>query len=463
MRKVELNMNEKNKYKIIKKLVETNGNKRRASVKLGCSVRHINRMIEGYQENGKEYFLHGNRGRMPKHALTKEFKDEIVDLYLSKYWDCTFTLFSELLDSRENISLSIDEVRVLLTNEHILSPRTHKSTRRRIKKELLIMQKTAKSKSEYSKIQSNIVSVQDAHPRQPRCQYFGEELQMDACKHLWFGNSYSHLHLALDDSSGNIVGAYFDKEETLMGYYNVTKQILMKYGIPYKFKTDRRTIFEYKRKGSSKLEEDTFTQFAYACSQLGISLETSSVPEFKPRVERVFQTLQKRLNVELRLANITSIEEANLFLVQYIKKFNKQFGLCINHNKSVFENQPEEQTINLTLAVLSDRVIDRGHSIQYNRKYYRLVNRINTPIYFHHGTKCIVIKSFDDNLFATVNDTVFALDEIPEVQAVSENFDEAQEVKFKKIYIPNMKHPWKREYFEKFIEKQHHQLEKEVA
>lgn len=35
MRKVELRMNEKLKYKVIKKLVETNGNKERAAVTLG--------------------------------------------------------------------------------------------------------------------------------------------------------------------------------------------------------------------------------------------------------------------------------------------------------------------------------------------------------------------------------------------------------------------------------------------
>ncbi len=34
--KVELRMNEQNKYEIIKKLVDTNGNKKRATTKLGC-------------------------------------------------------------------------------------------------------------------------------------------------------------------------------------------------------------------------------------------------------------------------------------------------------------------------------------------------------------------------------------------------------------------------------------------
>lgn len=460
MKKVELRMKEEMKYLTIKKLVETNGNKKRAAIKLDCSIRSIDRMIAGYKEKGKEYFVHGNRGRTPAHALSEEQKTQIEQLYLSKYYDCNYTVFSEFLADRENIFISVDEVRVLLRDRYILSPRSHKSTRKRLRKQLLEEQKRAKTKSEKENIQANIVAVEDAHPRQPRCQCFGEEIQMDACIHIWFGDTKTALHAAIDDATGNLVGLYFDNQETLNGYYNITKQILMQYGIPYKFKTDKRTVFEYKRKGSSLLEEDTFTQFAYACSQLGIQLETSSVPEFKPRIERAFQTLQQRLPQELRLAGITTIEEANLFLVEYIKKFNKQFALCINHNKSVFEKQLDEKKINLILAVLTKRVIDKGHSIKFNNKYYRLVNRMNTPIYFNHGTTCVVIKSFDNQLYATVNDTVFALEEIPEVQAISENFDEIVETKAKKVYIPPMTHPWKQQLFDKFVENQEHRLEK---
>lgn len=39
--------------------------------------------------------------------------------------------------------------------------------------------------------------------------------------------------------------------------------------------TDRRTVFEYKQKKSPSVEEDTFTQFSYACNQLGIEIRTS--------------------------------------------------------------------------------------------------------------------------------------------------------------------------------------------
>ena len=56
------------------------------------------------------------------------------------------------------------------------------------------------------------------------------------------------LLAAIDDSTGHVVAAYFDNQETLNGYYNIYYQILTKCGIPYLFKTDKRTVFEYKKK-----------------------------------------------------------------------------------------------------------------------------------------------------------------------------------------------------------------------
>ena len=173
MRKVELRMNEEYKYKIIKKLVETNGNKQRAAVTLKRSIRQIDRMIAGYKEFGKEFFVHGNRGRKPKNALTDEFKTEIELLYLNKYFDCTYTKFKEFLETRENINLSIDEVRVILRNRYIFSPRTHKSTKRKFRKKLENEIKNAKKK-EQDKLKSKLVLAEDSHPRQPRCINFGD-------------------------------------------------------------------------------------------------------------------------------------------------------------------------------------------------------------------------------------------------------------------------------------------------
>lgn len=229
MRKVVLTLKESEKYLTIKKLVETNGNKKRAANKLKLTVRQINRLIAGYKEFGKEFFVHGNRGRKPFHALSDEDKSQIEDLYNTKYFDCTYTQFAEFLADRENIFVSIDEVRCILKERYILSPRSHKITRKNIKKLLIQQKNQASSKKEIAKIQANIVAVEDAHPRQPRCIYFGEEIQIDASDHVWFGNQKSQLHAAIDDSTGQVLAAYFDKQETLNGYYNIFYQILNKY------------------------------------------------------------------------------------------------------------------------------------------------------------------------------------------------------------------------------------------
>ena len=53
MRKVILRMKEQEKYKIIKELVDHNGNKVRAKEKLGLSIRQIDRLIKIYKEKGK--------------------------------------------------------------------------------------------------------------------------------------------------------------------------------------------------------------------------------------------------------------------------------------------------------------------------------------------------------------------------------------------------------------------------
>ena len=78
----------------------------------------------------KKYEIKNN-----KLEITEEEKTEIEQIYLSKYFDCTYTAFSEYLAKDENIFLSVDEVRTILRDRYIFSPRTHKSTRKRIRKQ----------------------------------------------------------------------------------------------------------------------------------------------------------------------------------------------------------------------------------------------------------------------------------------------------------------------------------------
>ena len=456
MRKVNLRMNEQKKYDVIKKLVDTNGNKKRAAVELGLSERQINRLIIGYLDKGKEFFMHGNRNRIPINKVSFEIRQDIVDLYTTKYSDCNFTFFRELLSQRENINVSLPTIISIMYDENIVSPKTHKKTKRKIKEKLKIEESKAKTKTEILDVKSKQLSLEFAHPTQPRSKYFGEELQMDACLHRWFDGIKTTLHAVIDDATSQVIGAYFDKEETLNGYYQITKQFLLKYGIPVKIKADNRTVFNYKRKNNPSDEDDTLTQYGYACKQLGIAIETSSIPEFKARIERVFQTFQNRLPKLFELNGIHSIEDANKFISEYLTDFNKQFALPINNTKSVFENQLDEEKINLTLSVLCNRIINSGHTIQYNNKSYKTIDKSGKTIYYGKGTKCIVIKTFDNKLYASVENELFELEEVLMREEVSENFDEPKPIKLVKRNIPNMLHPWKAESFNKYIEKQKH-------
>lgn len=452
-------MDEQKKYEVIKGLADhPNQNKERAALTLGCTVRHINRMLAGYHLSGKEYFMHGNKGRKPIRTISDDIKLSVIDLYRKKYYDANFTHYTELLEKHEDISISASSVSKILESEYILSPKVTRTKQKRIKKHLKELKKAAKTQKEADAIQTNLVAVEDAHSRRPRAAYLGELLQMDATPYEWIPGSVWHLHLAIDDASGRIVGGWFDTQETLNAYYHVFYQILIDYGIPYKFFTDRRTVFTFKKKNSPSLDEDTYTQFAYACHQLGVELESSSVPQAKGRVERLNQTLQSRLPIEFRLNEIATIEEANEFLNSYIKEFNEKFALPLNGIKSVFETQPPIEKINLTLAVLCERIVDTGHCLRHSNNYYKMLDKKGLQVHYRKGTKTMFIEAFDGDKYCCVNDTdIYALECIPEHEIKSKDLDlDYKEPKPKKRYIPPMNHPWRKSIFSKFVQKQEH-------
>ena len=122
IRKVNLSMDVQKKYEVIKSLTDhSNPNKQRAALTLGCTVRHINRMIKGYRELGKEYFIHGNRGRKPANTIPESTRSLVVDLYRNKYYDANFEHFTELLALHEDIHISPSSVMGLSLNLNISS------------------------------------------------------------------------------------------------------------------------------------------------------------------------------------------------------------------------------------------------------------------------------------------------------------------------------------------------------
>ena len=239
-----------------------------------------------------------------------------------------------MLREFENISVSIPTIISILRKEFIISPKSKRKTKRELIKEIEIKEDTTKKK-EITKLKQARIRIENSHihPTRPRMKYMDELVQMDASSN----GSYAHLYVTIDDCSVKILAAYLDKEEILNAYYHITHNMIINYGIPYALLTDKRTIFEYKLKSNKSLENDTFTQYAYACHRLGVDLRTTSSPQEKGRVERIFKTLQSRLVNLLRINNINDIESANMFLPQFIEAFNNKFSININNTLNVFQ------------------------------------------------------------------------------------------------------------------------------
>lgn len=462
MRKVELRMNELEKYKIIKELVDHNGNKNRASEKLGLSRRQIDRLIVIYKEKGKSGFVHGNRGKCPFKTLDKSISENIILLYNTKYQDWNFYHFKDFLENYENIKVSYDFIYKHLSKSGILSPKARKKTKRDYIKKKLLEENKINSDMSNEQVESIInheIALEDSHPRGEKPKYFGEIIEQDGSIHAWFGGFKSCLHLAIDKATSTIVGAWFDKQETLNGYYHLFYQILTNYGIPYKFLTDNRTVFNYMSLNPDKRtsDKDVLTQYGYACKQLGVELKTTSVSQAKGLIERTNGTFQGRLVNELKLNGITTIEEANKYLLEvFVPDFNKRFAMDYKKFPSVFESSPSLDKINYTLAVLTPRKIDNGNSIKYQNKYYQpyLNGKLKC---FTPKTECLVIKSFSGDLLVTIDEQVLELKELSRNERFSKEFDDVMELKEKKKYIPPMTHPWKLSSFKKQIQKSHYE------
>mgnify|MGYP004613260139 CR=1 FL=1 len=426
MRKVELRMNELLKYETIKELVDHKGNKNRAAQKLGISRRQVDRLIIIYKEKGFG-FVHGNRGHVPPKTLDKSISKNIILLYKNKYYDFNFNHFKKFLETKENIFVSYKYIYNTLTKEGILSPKARKKTKREYAKQKLLKEKKinlAMSEEQINTIVNHEVALEDSHPRCEKPKYFGEIIEQDGSIHVWFGGIKTCLHLAIDKATSTIVGAWFDYQETLNGYYHVLYQILTKYG--------------------------------YACKQLGIDLGTSSVSQAKGLIERTNGTFQGRLVQELRLENITTIEEANKYLTEvFVPEFNKEFALDYKKFPTVFETCPTEEKINYTLAVLSPRKIDNGNSIKYKNKYYQPY--INNELKcFSPKTECLVIRAFNGDLLVAIDEQVLELRELSRNERFLNNFDNVVEKLEKTKYIPPMSHPWKINSFKKQMQRSHY-------
>ncbi len=85
---------------------------------------------------------------------------------------------------------------------------------------------------------------------------------------------------------------------------------------------NRHAVFHVSKRD---VHTERLTQFGRVLNDLNIELIYANSSQAKGRVERANKTLQDRLIKEMRLQRIDTIEQANVWLLDFIADFNCRF------------------------------------------------------------------------------------------------------------------------------------------
>ena len=445
-----LNDKENKKYETIEKVVNGFMTRKEASIELNLSLKQIDRLKSIYYSEGKEGFIHKSRGRENPNKKDVNLIKTLEELYLTTYYDFNFIHFYEDYVFGK-YDISYDTMLKKFTGDDIISPLAHKKTVKAYKDKIKETIKESDSNIIDVKIElykSRIIEAEKAHPRKSNnLLVFGQEVQMDACQKLWFGNIASYLHLAVDKATKKVLFGWFEYEEITRGYFVVLFNMIINYGIPAKIKADNRSTFSASN-AKDKEKKRFMTQFGKVCERLSIVLHTTSISTAKANVERENETFKNRLIAELRINNITDIDEANKYLNEaFIPKMNKKFSYAIDDKTSLMrENTYTDEELKLIISERKEKIIDNASCISYNRKYYIPIDlETGEVISFKKGTKCILIIDYDGEYIGEIENHYYQMLELENRDSVMKKESEINSIKKEHHkYIPPKNHPWRK-------------------
>ena len=115
-----------------------------------------------------------------------------------------------------------------------------------------------------------------------------------------------------------------------------------------------------------------FSQVKRACEELGIEIIFANSPQGKGRIERAFDTLQDRLVPELRMRNITNMQDANKFLQKIFipQIWQKKFIVQPEIAKTEFKPMPQHLKLDDICIMKEYRKIRNDHTFSYGNKFY---------------------------------------------------------------------------------------------
>jgi transposase len=320
---------ERDRGHVIRLVVEKKLLQRDAADRLGIGERQVIRLVKLWRKEGDAGLVSKHRGRVSPQRMAAGTREKIEALLREKYPDFGATLAAEKLAELDNISVSHETVRQIQTTIGLWKPRSRKAKRN--------------------------------HPPRERRPRFGELVQIDGSPHDWFEGRAPRCTLIvfIDDATSRLTALHFSPTETMKAYLIALKQHVLAHGAPLAFYSDRHGIFRVNAKDA--VSGDGKTEFNRVTDRLNIEQICALTPQAKGRVERSNQTMQDRLVKEMRLQNISSIEQAEAFLPEFIAFWNGRFA--VPAHDEIDAHRPwtgTEKALDDALARRQERVLSKA-------------------------------------------------------------------------------------------------------
>lgn len=401
-----MSLKELKRLYIIHKLLDKELKQIEAAEILDLSTRQIRRITKRLREEGDKGIIHRLRGKPSKRAFPQKIKDKVINLYKKKYSDFGPTLATEKLLELNKIKLSRETLRKWLITEGLWI-RKRKSRKHRFWR--------------------------------PRCECFGQMVQLDGSHHKWLENRGPELVLMtyVDDATNRVFSRFYDYEGTFPAMDSF-KRYIEKYGLPQTIYVDKHTT--YRSTAKQTIEEQLKniqpqSQFERALEELGVNVIHANSPQAKGRVERVLRTFQDRLIKEMRLKDIKTKDQANEFLEEYLPKFNQRFSIEPINPADLHRPIPEDLNLDKILSVRTKRALRSDLTVRHNKRLYQILDlpegirpkyvffeeRLNGKMYINYNGFSLKYKLIDKK------------PEKPE-----------KPYRPRKIYIPPKDHPWRK-------------------
>lgn len=345
MGEIHMNSKEVNRISILEKLKKKEMKQKNAAAALGISVRQVRRLLKRYKEQGASGITHTLRGTVSNNHADTDVLSLAVATVLEKYDDFTVTMAWEKLVQHHGFLYGRETLRGALIAAGIWKP-----------------------------IRQSKPVIHGIRERRA-CE--GELVQIDGSPHAWFEDRGEPCTLLvyIDDATGKLKILACTPSETTNAYFQETRHYIERYGKPLAFYSDKHGVFRVNttKRGSASTEDSNgLTQFGRAMRELHIEPIFANSPQAKGRVERVNQTLQDRLVKELRLRNISTIQEANAYFPEFIQEFNAQFSVQPKSAVNMHRTLEATECLDEMLIQKHTRVLSKTLSISYGNRIYQI-------------------------------------------------------------------------------------------